>query len=298
MSSRVTTRAPVRRSCMLALCSLIAAGGAHATSPILSTSNVVTNSSNLGGMTTTSGPDVTTSFAYTTISNYVSATTSTLTSEVQIAPTTTTAGLAYDYETLTTTATWDQTTWHRDDLSIHVSSSGTNKSGDKWIQLTGSVQSTVNTSLAFSLSASGAFNAITTPLGSSAPLLASFYFGSTAPSSLSATTTTSLIDSTYSTYSSTYDTVTTFQLLAGVSQNFVAYVYAPDNVSISDFNLYAQTDYYDPVVTSMTDTSVGPKTLIGAHTLAPVPEPASYAMMAVGLTLVGAAARRRSRMPA
>lgn len=297
MSSRVTKRVPVRRTCVLALCSLITAGTAYATSPVLSTSNVATGSSNLGGTTTTYGPDITTSFSYQTTSNYSSTTNNVLTTEVQIAPTTTTAGLAYDYETQTTTATWDATTWHQDSLYLSVISNGTNKSGDKWIQLTGTVQSTIDTSLAFSLSASGAFNAINTPIGSSAPLLASFYFGSATPSSLSATTTTSLIDSTYSTYSSTYNTVTTFQLLAGISQNFVAYVYAPDNVSISNFYLSANTDYYDPVVTPMMQTYVGPKTLIGAHTIAPIPEPANYAMMVIGLLLVGVVARKQVRGP-
>lgn len=293
MDSRIATHAPTRSMCALALGLLFIAGSAHATSPILSISPVVTSSSNLGGSTTTYGPDITTVQNTVTSNDHWSSATHSDT-EIHLAPTTESSGIAYEYEVTTTTHTWDQTTSKQDWLYISVSSAGDNKSGNKWIQLTGSVESTIDTYLAFSLFASGAFDPITTPFGSAAPLLASFYFGSETPTALSATTATSLIDSTYSTYSSMYDT-TTFNLTAGVSQNFVAYVYAPDAVSIGNFTLSAHTGYYDFELQHMSNTQ-DERAFIDAHLISPIPEPENYALIAIGSILVGTMTRRQNAM--
>jgi hypothetical protein len=282
-------------ACAIALSLGVLASGAYASSPILSVSGVQTASSNLGtGATiTTSGPSVS-SNSNSWDTNFNTTTSSTLTREVITAPTTATAGLAYDYQTPTTTTTWDHQTWHYDNLNIDVISNGTNQSGDKWISLTGSVQSSVNTSLSFQLSASGNFTATQNPFGTTAPLLASFYFGSAQPTPLSATTSSNLDYLTYSTYSTSYST-TTFSLLAGVAQTFVAYVYAPNNVSVNDFQLSAGTSSYDFISTPNVTNSVGSKQLIGAVVLQPVPEPESYAMLLAGLGLMGFIARRRTQ---
>lgn len=272
----------------------ILAGGAHASSPILSVSNVVTDSSNLGlGATiTTVGPTVSSHPRSDNYINYNTIDSTALSSEVVTAPTTSIAGLAYDYKTVTTTTTWQDKTWKEDYLSIGVSSDGSNQSGGKWISLSGSVKSTIDTSLAFYLSASGSFTAHETPFGSAAPLLASFYFGDAQPTPLSATTSTNLDYSSYSTYSSSYASAT-FSLLSNVAQSFVAYVYAPTDVSVNDFHLSAVTDSYDLITTARMTNSIGPKTLIGAHILAPIPEPESYAMLLAGLGVIGSIVRRR-----
>lgn len=287
-------------ACALALAIGISATTAHATSPILSVANVVTDSSNVGGVAEISyGPSIYTGSSYSNYLNYTSKTVPDFSQEVVTAPTTTTAGLAYNYSTDTTTSTWDLQTWDYDSLSIGVASNGANQTGGKWISLTGSVQSSIDTTLSFNLAASGNFTAIETPLGSAAPLLASFYFGDTQPSlsSLSSTTSASLESLSYYSYTSSYSTAS-FNLLAGVSQNFVAYVYAPTDVSVSSFNLYADTSNYNLEVTPQTQIYVGPKTLIGATVLAPIPEPETYAMMLAGLGLVAGASARRNRAKA
>lgn len=272
----------------------ILATGAQASSPILSVSNVVTDSSNLGlGATiTTSGPTVSTYSSSSYNINYTTSLSTELTSEVIAPPTTSVAGLAYDYKTITTTKTWQDTTWKTDNLSIYVNSDGTNQSGGKWISLTGSVKSTIDTSLSFYLSASGSFTATATPFGPAAPLLASFYFGAAPPTSLSATTSTNIESSSYSSYTSSYSSPT-FSLLSNVAQSFSAYVYAPTDVSVSDFHLSALTNGYDFVTTDEINISIGPKTLIGARVLAPIPEPESYAMLLAGLGVIGSIVRRR-----
>lgn len=273
----------------------ILATNAQASAPILSVSNVITDSSNLGvGATITTSPPSVSTYSSSGNANYTTTTSSDFTSEVQTEPTTTAAGLAYDYETITTTNTWDHITWKKDYLSIGVISDGVNKSGDKWISLTGSVHSTIDTTLSFSLNASGSFTATVTPFGSTAPLLASFYFGEVQPTPLSAITSTNLVDSTYSTYSSSYSTAS-FSLQSGVSQSFVAYVYAPDDVSVINFQLFANTADYDFVTTPGMQDNIGPKILIGAHTLAPIPEPETYAMMLAGLALIGVGVRSRKQ---
>lgn len=299
MSARTPLLTSKPIACALALALGVSATAAHATSPILSVANVVTDSSNLGlgALVTTSGPTVYSYSDYWNHLNYTTTVTPAFTTEEVTAPTTTTAGLAYNYETDTTVNSWNLQTWKYDTLSIGVASDGTNQSGGKWIELTGSVQSSIDTALSFTLSASGNFTAIDTPFGSAPPLLASFYFGNSQPSSLSSSlsssTNTSIESLSYYAYSTSYSTAS-FNLLAGVSQDFVAYVYAPTDVSVSNFSLYARTSDYDLVNTPQSQTYVGPKTLISASVLAPVPEPETYAMMLAGLGLIGFAVRRRA----
>jgi len=298
-STKLAVSTAITRALALGALGMLSTG-AYASSPILSVSPVVTNSSNLGGATTTTGPTITT-YTYTDsyYNNYISTDTTALSDEVEIAPTTTTAGLVNHFSTITTTNTWDDYTLKRDYLSIDVASSGVNQAGDKWISLTGSVQSTIDTTLSFTLSAQGSFTATSGPFGSSiAPLLASFYFGESTPAALSASTTTSLESLSYYTYSSFYSTLS-FDLLAGVAQDFVAYVYAPTNVSISYFSLDAYTHPgYDQLASPQTEILVGPKTWVSSSILQPIPEPETYAMMLAGLALVGFMARRRKQIEA
>lgn len=294
-STKLSVSTSISRALALGVLGMLATG-AYASSPILSVTNVVTDSSNVGGIAQiTYGPSIYTGSYYDNYNNYTSTTVSDFSVEVVTAPTTTTSGLALNYQTDTTTNTWDLHTWNYDSLSIGVTSNGANQSGGKWISLTGSVESTISTTLSFNLDASGNFTSIETPLGSAAPLLASFYLGDSQPtlSSLSSVTSTSLESLSYYSYASSYST-TSFNLLAGVPQNFVAYVYAPTDVSVSSFNLNAYTSDYNFAVTPQTQIYVGPKTLIGASILAPIPEPETYAMMLAGLGLVGTMIRRRT----
>lgn len=294
-SSKPAVSTSITRALALGALGMLATG-AYASSPILSVANVVADSSNVGGTAQiTLGPSIYTGSYYQDYNNYTSTTVSDFSTEVVTAPTTTASGLAYNYQTDTTTINWDLHTWNYDSLSIRVASFGENQLNGKWISLSGSVQSSIDTILSFNLDASGNFTSIETPLGSTAPLLASFYLGNSQPSlsSLSSVTSASLESLSYYTYTTSYSTAS-FNLLAGESQNFVAYVYAPAGVSISNFNLDAYTSYYNLAVTPQTYIDVGPKTLIGASTLAPIPEPETYAMMLAGLGLVGTMIRRRT----
>lgn len=273
----------------LAVClSLCAMASAHAGRSVLSFSDIQTTSQNLG-----EGANVVTSSptnSYWSDSfqfGYTSETKTETTTEVQVQPTTSSAGLAYVYETKTTKSNWQIRTEWTNDLDVSVLSDGTNQSGGKWIQLTGNVSSLVDGNVNFSLQASGSFTPTMTPFGPSAPILSSFYFGESAPLSLSSATYSNIDAQAYSTYSLAYNAQTSYQLLAGQSRSFIAYVYAPSDVSVNYFDVSARMTAYDVQITPYEQVDVGPKTLASAYTLPPlpVPEPASagFALLALGI---------------
>ena len=278
----------------LALSLAVFWGGAHASSPILSVSDLVTASANLGAGAAVhlAAPSVYSRSDYWD-TNYAQTLTSAFTTEVQTPPTATEAGLAYNYQTDTTTRSWDHTTWLEDHLSIGMTSDGVNQAGGKWIELTGRIQSTINTTVQFQLNAAGSFTATQTPLGAAAPQLSSFYFGSSAVLPMSATTTADLPSLSYT--GTGFSGLASFNLLAGVAQSFVAYVYAPSDVSISSFSLDAWTSRYNVVTTPVVIKDVGPKTLVSASILSPIPEPEGLALSLTGLALIGLVARKARR---
>jgi hypothetical protein len=274
-------------------------GFATASTGILSVGDVVTASSNLGvdATVTTSGPNVNT-YNNSATQGYQSNTVTTYTSAVQTQPTDTTAGLKYNYKTDTTTSTWNDLLWKNDYLSINVDSTGTNQAGGKWISLTGSVVSTIDTALYFNLGASGNFTPLSTLFGTAAPLLASFYFGNTTVAPVLNSYTSANLDSlTYSaqasSYSSSYNS-TVFNLSAGVQGSFAAIVYASSDASINSFHLSASTSNFD-VQSIPHSTTSATTSLLGASVISPTPEPEQLAMLLAGLTLVGAMARRRAQ---
>ena len=268
--------------------------------PVLSVSGVQSNAVNLGtGTVTTSDPLIVKNTVTSQPLNINSTITNALSSEVFTAPTETTSGLQYNYRTPTTTTTFDVNTYNYDTLGLGVTSTGTNKSGDKYITLSGSVLSSINTSLSFELSAFGDFTRISNRFGTTAPQLASFYFGNTDPtvSNLPANTSTDLDLLTYSAYSVSYNTAT-FELAAGVAQTFFAVVYAPNNVSVDNFQLEATTSNYNFTTTPNVTNVVGAR-LINSTTILPqVPEPDTYAMLVAGLGVIGFMARRRKNTQA
>jgi hypothetical protein len=169
-----------------------------------------------------------------------------------------------------------------------VNSNGTNQYGNKWISLAGSVQSSIDTSLSIQLSIGGYFTPDQPPFGIPAPIHTSFYFDSAQPSPLSSTK----WDNATTNYEVKYNTAT-FEMLAGVAQTFVAYVDAPNNVSLNYLTLFAQTGNYNLISTPKVTNVVGAKQLIGTTALAPVPELESHAMLLAGLGLMGFVARRQ-----
>ena len=223
-----------------------------------------------------------------------------ITSEVQTPPTETSAGLLYQYQTRTTTTTWVEDSWYIDQLVVHAISSGANQAGGKWLSIAGEVTSSIAYDFAFSLESSGHFTPTSTPFGQAVPLLASFYFGP-GPGSVvpvpGSGTFSDLVSLTYesNTFSSSY-TSTTFSLTPGAPQSFIAYVYAGDGVSIERFNLFAKSGLYDFSTASRESVVIGSPVLIGAQTIAPIPEADPVVMLAAGLGVAFAIAGRRRRI--
>jgi hypothetical protein len=221
-------------------------------------------------------------------------------SVVQRPPTETTPGLSYLYRTETTTRSWLEDAWRYDDLSASVYSQGLNQGGGKWISIAGTVSSSVDLEIAFSLEAGGKFTPTSTPFGAAVPLLASFYFGSgSAPVSPVPGSGTLADLSTLSYSTNTYNSTiqaTSFSLTTGAPMSFLAYVYAGSGVSIERFNLSATSGRYDFSTTPRELITVGDPVLIGAETIAPIPEADPAMMLAAGLGLAVAIAGRRRRI--
>jgi hypothetical protein len=144
------------------------------------------------------------------------------------------------------------------------------------------------------LSAFGDFSFTSTIFGATVPQLASFYFGDELAdvSILPSTTETDLATTSYDAYSVLFNT-STYNLLAGVEQTFYAVVFAQNNVSVNSFQLEATTGNYNFTTTPNITNVVGERVLLGATTLAPIPEPETYAMLVAGLGFIGAASRRK-----
>ena len=225
-----------------------------------------------------------------------------ITSEVQTPPTETSAGLLYQYQTRTTTTAWLEDSWYIDHLVVHAISGGANQAGGKWLSIAGDVTSSIAYDFAFSLESSGHFTPTSTPFGQAVPLLASFYFGP-GPGSVvpvpGSGTFSDLASLTYesNTFSSSF-TSTKFSLTPGAPQSFIAYVYAGDGVSIERFNLFAKSGQYDFSTVSRESVVIGSPVLIGAQTIAPIPEADPVVMLAAGLGLTVAIAGRRRRIAA
>lgn len=208
---------------------------------------------------------------------------------IHTAPTATTPGVAYDYIDHTYSYKQTSTSYYVDTLSSQVSVDDTlftTYNGQKYIVLSGTVTSSIDTSLGFSLNASGHYMSAITPFGATTPALPSYFFGTSRDSLSPLAVSSNSGDKNYS--SSSYSALT---LSANVSTTFYAAVLAGDNVSLSDFNLYANSGWHD-VSTLVTPYSQTTSEMIGARVL-PVPEADTYAMLLTGLGLIGFMARRR-----
>jgi hypothetical protein len=89
----------------------------------------------------------------------------------------------------------------------------------------------------------------------------------------------------------------TFSLAAGTPQTFIAYVYAGSGVSIEGFNLFAKSGLYDFNTTPGELITRGTPVLVGAETIAPIPGAEPIVMIAAGLAVAAAVARRRRKSP-
>jgi hypothetical protein len=208
--------------------------------------------------------------------------------------TTTAAGLALLYDVTTTTKTY-----HLEDYDSFGSSGQVAQSTPGLAQyalVTGRVSSTQNIGLNFSIYGSGTYIPTNTPLGTSIPAVVSFYFG-TAPSLQGV----SLVKDVYSSYgngeSFSSRGYSTQSLVAGLESYFTAVIYAPSTAILDHFSIYASTDSYNFRDVVSPDVKVI-KTLTGAETISPVPEPGTYALFLAGLGLMGGVVKRRNRQQA
>jgi hypothetical protein len=214
------------------------------------------------------------------------------------APTADKAGLEYDYLDQTTKYTDVVTKYKLDNLSTTVATAGANGpyADGKYLLITGSATAAADTHLTFNLSAAGAYLPKTLSFGEIAPGLPTFYFGSSFNALALVPHAGTSIDSAAHLYNTSTNgwsnDWSSLYLAAGTATNFAALVYAANDVSVNSFNLRATSGEYD-VVTTSTPYAFTSHTLTAARTIAPIPEPQTYAMLLAGLGLIGAGRRKR-----
>lgn len=269
--------------------SLLFAGQAYAAK--ISVADVVTTDNNVGAVTT--GAPVNTLYSDSTAWTDNYSTVTTLSQLVAIAPTATAPGLAYDYSTDTTTYNANKKTWKYDEVAISANSDQSKFGGGKTLMLEGTVTSTIDTTISFNIFAGGNYIPSNSPFGPSTPTLPSLFFGSsfaTLNTVSHATAVNNTSNHEYGLNSGRF----VLNISAGQTLSFAAAVYAPQDVSLGLLYLDMRSGNYDVVETSNVITSAHTQ-MIGAHVLAPVPEPETYAMLLAGLAVVGFARRKAAK---
>lgn len=280
----------MKKNLLLGMLAITATGSALATtSPVLSISNTAATGANTG-VISAAAPSLY-SYSDSTFAQSTSASSSSTWSKTAIQPTTTQAGLAYDYTRTTTTTTTTNTTWNYDAISWSADSDASLFSGGKYLTLTGSLSSLVSGNVSINLYARGNYNTSPSPFGAVSPGLPAIYFGSSIGELDRLASWNWDSNSQYSTSAST-----TLQLVEGVAQSFAAVVYASNDVSLDAFDLWAVGPDYNYRLNSTSKTATT-DTLTGSHLIPAVPEPETYGMMIGGLGFLGAVARRRRASP-
>lgn len=273
----------------------VLAAFAPAQAAVISVSGLTSTSTNVGSTSLSSPSNYTYTHHDSTITDYSN--TSTVLSEVAIPATTSAPGLIKDYLVTTEKYNVVEYSYKYDNVSAAVSASDNLLSGGKVITLSGSVTSTINTTIIFDLTAGGSYVPASSPFGGTyVPALGSLYLGSSlatiAPVSYSGTFT----DTSAKTYTVDNGWSYSVNISAGQTLTFYAGVFAPDNASISYLSLNLQSDAYD-YLTETTPYQNVTKTLIDAHPIPAlsVPEPSTYAMLLAGMGMIGLVRRRRDR---
>jgi hypothetical protein len=269
---------------------LLAMVQAHAATPLtpqISVSSLAATGGNVTATSPTAGSEARSDYNQW---NDASVTTIGSHSEVITVPTTTVAGLAYDYRDVTTSYNSHLTTWKYDYLSVYTVADAGQYSGGKTVLVEGDITSQVNTTLSLTLHTQGDFQTSSSPFGPAIPALPTFYISTGGSAFSPASYGSSSVDMTALYYSA--DTAGySITIAAGETIHFKGGVYAGNDVSIESVLLAFRTTPYDVQTSSATHSSTI-STLVGAHVLPPVPEPETYAMLIAGL---GMLALRRSR---
>lgn len=204
------------------------------------------------------------------------------------------AGSIDTYKDVTTTTATETSRYSTDSYAYSVAGNAGNFDVNQWIMLSGTVTAAQNTTLSYSMSATGNYLPTVIPgIGSVIPALPSLYFGygthPLAPVNTQAYTSTS---NEYSVYSGNY-----FTLTGGTTTAFTGMVYTGGAASLKNFSLNLFGEQYDSSYNvTYADKIVSTKlssVVIPAIPLAPVPEPETYGMLLMGLGFMGFITRRR-----
>ena len=255
---------------------------------------VTPGASTVSGATAAGAPSVTPVTTWTGADYSTSASTTATATEkdVVIAPTATTAGLAYVYEVSTVTHTVTDHVYSYDWFSWSQSLTA-NGPGAEYLTFAGTVTASADTMAYLSVSSYGSYTPLSVPpFGETVPALPSFFvrLGGGAWTPLSAASYATPETSDFYGLAQTW-----MELAAGVPISFEVAVLAGANVDLEQVQVdLSSGDYDQHDVTSVTGSSTT-RTLVGAELLAPVPEPETYALFGAGLLFVGLRLRNLRR---
>jgi hypothetical protein len=279
----------LRSACIAAL---LAATGWTATQAATLTTTFATPSTS--GVSVAGTPSISTStYEWTNTTAINTVVSHSTIKEVAIAPTATTAGLAYVYDVATTTRTLEQITYKEDYVGWNATLDG-NTSGNEYLTLSGSFSSSLGTSLSLYLGAMGSYTGASSPFGSATPALPSYFLsldGGASWTSLDSYNSSSPTNG--STGSFAGSGATTLTLSAGTPLSFMVAIFAGSGVDLASVSLSAYTQPYDTATQTVSEVLGTSKTMVAAELLSPIPEPDSYALMLAGLMAVGLRLRHR-----
>lgn len=264
---------------------------AHA--EVISITNLNTTSANVGPTTWLTPFNYISNYEDRFITDYSS--TTEIKTEVVDLPTVTTAGLAKDYEVTKVKYKNNITTYKIEHLQVGLDAPGSTPAGSKQLTLSGSVTSTIATTIYFDLSSYGTYVPGNSPFGATVPALASLYLGETL-GTLAPTAVYAYADTGSSSYSVSNVWSYALNIAAGAVVDFYAAAFAPNDASLNNLSVSVHTAYYGhQTVTTPYENET--KVLVNARVLPPlaVPETSTYAMLLAGLGVIGFIRRRRGK---
>ena len=194
------------------------------------------------------------------------------------------------YKDVTTTTTTKNYSYSQDQATLRASGDNSNFASGQWIKLSGSITASEDTTLGYSLFASGNYLSTNIPgIGDVSPAWPSLFLSTGSGYNKIGYSTIYTSPTSYSLYGDG----SSLSLKAGTTTTLSALIYTLGDVSIGDFGLNLWGSTYG-ASESLNTTKLVTSTLFKTEVLPalPVPEPETYAMLMVGLLLL--AARRFS----
>lgn len=267
----------------------------QAQAEVITISNLSVGASNVGPASLTSSSSYISTYLDLDTANYSN--TTKLVTEIAEQPTTTLPGLEKDYEINTIKYDNLRTSYKRDNLQAGILSPDSGLAGGKYLTLSGSVTSTIATTVYFDLSAFGTYLPGTSPFGgASVPALASLYLGSSLNTLAPTAYSTAYVSAGSTSYTVNNGWSYAVVLAAGETLTFTAGIAAPTDASLTELRLGLQSAYYD-YQTVTTPYEYQTKTLVDARAIPPlpVPENSSYAMLLAGIGMISLVRRRSGK---